>query len=112
MLSDNGGRERLATGAVSARTAGPVLPVVAPASPRCAAPPLTPPRSAASSTTTPENATSAAWKTKPIWDIVTTRDRNTHATVQRLITERAYPHVTEAAVSHSVATPLPTSSPM
>ncbi|MFD6534592.1 alpha/beta fold hydrolase [Streptomyces sp. NPDC060184] len=54
-----------------------------------------------------EKATSAAWKTKPSWDIITTRDLNIPATVQRFMAERAHAHTTEVAASHSVAVSHP-----
>ncbi|WP_328979017.1 alpha/beta hydrolase [Streptomyces canus] len=54
-----------------------------------------------------EKATTAAWKTKPSWDIVTTRDLNIPAAVQRFMAERAHAHTTEVAASHSVAVSHP-----
>ncbi|MGV9454464.1 alpha/beta fold hydrolase [Streptomyces sp. NPDC003635] len=54
-----------------------------------------------------EKATTAAWKTKPTWDIVTTRDLNIPAAVQRFMAERAHAHTTEVAASHSVAVSHP-----
>ncbi|MGW2714524.1 alpha/beta fold hydrolase [Streptomyces sp. NPDC001356] len=54
-----------------------------------------------------EKATSAAWKTKPSWDIVTTRDLNIPAAVQRFMAKRAHAHTTEVAASHSVAVSHP-----
>ncbi|MGI5135318.1 alpha/beta fold hydrolase [Streptomyces sp. CA-106110] len=54
-----------------------------------------------------EKATTAAWKTKPSWDIVTTRDLNIPAAVQRFIAKRAHAHTTEVAASHSVAVSHP-----
>ncbi|MGW0812842.1 alpha/beta fold hydrolase [Streptomyces viridiviolaceus] len=54
-----------------------------------------------------EKATSAAWKSKPTWDIVTTRDLNIPAAVQRFMAERANAHTTEVAASHSVAVSHP-----
>jgi hypothetical protein len=54
-----------------------------------------------------EKATTAAWKTKPNWDIVTTRDLNIRAAVQRFMAERAHAHTTEVAASHSVAVSHP-----
>ncbi len=54
-----------------------------------------------------EKATSAAWKSKPTWDIVTTRDLNIPAAVQRFMAKRAGAHTTEVAASHSVAVSHP-----
>ncbi|MER6981914.1 alpha/beta fold hydrolase [Streptomyces carpinensis] len=54
-----------------------------------------------------EKSTSAAWKTIPSWDIVTTRDLNIPAAVQRFMAERAHAHTTEIAASHSVAVSHP-----
>ncbi|CCK24627.1 secreted protein [Streptomyces davaonensis JCM 4913] len=54
-----------------------------------------------------EKATAAAWKTKPTWDIVTTRDLNIPAAVQRFMAKRAHAHTTEVAASHSVAVSHP-----
>ncbi|MFB7505899.1 MULTISPECIES: alpha/beta fold hydrolase [Streptomyces] len=54
-----------------------------------------------------EKATSAAWKTTPSWDIVTTRDLNIPAAVQRYMAKRAHAHTTEVAASHSVAVSHP-----
>ncbi|WP_055530253.1 alpha/beta fold hydrolase [Streptomyces graminilatus] len=54
-----------------------------------------------------EKATTAAWKTKPSWDIVTTRDLNIPAAVQRFMAKRAHAHTVEVAASHSVAVSHP-----
>ncbi|MEV4329121.1 alpha/beta hydrolase [Streptomyces sp. NPDC049597] len=54
-----------------------------------------------------EKATTAAWKTKPTWDIVTTRDLNIPAAVQRFMAKRAHAHTVEIAASHSVAVSHP-----
>ncbi|GAB1340371.1 alpha/beta hydrolase [Streptomyces sp. E-15] len=54
-----------------------------------------------------EKATTAAWKTKPSWDIVTTKDLNIPAAVQRYMAKRAHAHTTEVAASHSVAVSHP-----
>jgi pimeloyl-ACP methyl ester carboxylesterase len=54
-----------------------------------------------------EKATSAAWKTIPSWDIVTTRDLNIPPAVQRFMAQRAHAHTTEVAASHSVAVSHP-----
>lgn len=54
-----------------------------------------------------EKATTAAWKTKPSWDIVTTEDLNIPAAVQRYMAKRAHAHTTEVAASHSVAVSHP-----
>jgi hypothetical protein len=54
-----------------------------------------------------EKTTSAAWKQKPSWDIVTTEDPNIPAAVQLWMAHRAHAHVTEVAASHSVAVSRP-----
>ncbi|THA76048.1 alpha/beta hydrolase [Streptomyces sp. A0642] len=54
-----------------------------------------------------EKATTAAWRTKPSWDIITTRDLNIPAAVQRFMAKRAHAHTTEVAASHSVAVSRP-----
>lgn len=54
-----------------------------------------------------EKATTAAWKSKPSWDIITTKDLNIPAAVQRFMAERAHAHTTEVAASHSVAVSHP-----
>jgi pimeloyl-ACP methyl ester carboxylesterase len=54
-----------------------------------------------------EKATSAAWKTKPSWDIITTEDLNIPVAVQRFMAKRAHAHTTEVAASHSVAVSHP-----
>ncbi|MEU1268551.1 alpha/beta hydrolase [Streptomyces sp. NPDC005799] len=54
-----------------------------------------------------EKATTAAWKTIPSWDIVTTQDLNIPAAVQRFMAKRAHAHTTEVAASHSVAVSHP-----
>ncbi|MER5949465.1 alpha/beta hydrolase [Streptomyces sp. NPDC001904] len=54
-----------------------------------------------------EKATVAAWKSIPSWDIVTTRDLNIPASVQRFMAERAHAHTVEVAASHSVAVSRP-----
>jgi pimeloyl-ACP methyl ester carboxylesterase len=54
-----------------------------------------------------EKATSAAWKTKPSWDVVTTQDLNIPSAVQRFMAKRAHAHTTEVAASHSVAVSHP-----
>ncbi|GEC02767.1 alpha/beta hydrolase [Streptomyces spinoverrucosus] len=54
-----------------------------------------------------EKATSAAWKTIPSWDIITTEDLNIPAAVQRFMAKRAHAHTTEVAASHSVAASHP-----
>ncbi|MFE3034727.1 alpha/beta fold hydrolase [Streptomyces canus] len=52
-------------------------------------------------------ATTAAWKTKPSWDIVTSEDLNIPPVVQRFMAKRAHAHTTEVAASHSVAVSHP-----
>ncbi|MYW62515.1 alpha/beta fold hydrolase [Streptomyces sp. SID8379] len=54
-----------------------------------------------------EKATTAAWKSKPSWAVVTTKDLNIPVAVQRFMTERAHAHTTEVAASHSVAVSHP-----
>ncbi|MBG7704984.1 alpha/beta hydrolase [Streptomyces sp. MC1] len=54
-----------------------------------------------------EKATSAAWKTKPSWDVITTQDLNIPPAVQRFMAKRAHAHTTEVAASHSVAVSHP-----
>ncbi|GAA2347602.1 alpha/beta hydrolase [Streptomyces kunmingensis] len=54
-----------------------------------------------------EKATTAAWKTKPSWDIITTEDLNIPPAVQRFMAKRAHAHTTEVAASHSVAVSHP-----
>ncbi|MFF1920927.1 alpha/beta fold hydrolase [Streptomyces sp. NPDC058221] len=54
-----------------------------------------------------EKATSAAWKHKPVWDIVTTQDLNIPPAVQRYMARRAHAHTTEVAASHAVAVSHP-----
>ncbi|MEV7080950.1 alpha/beta hydrolase [Streptomyces sp. NPDC093516] len=54
-----------------------------------------------------EKATTAAWKTKPSWDIITTQDLNIPPAVQRFMAKRAHAHTTEVAASHSVAVSHP-----
>ncbi|WP_181799201.1 alpha/beta fold hydrolase [Kitasatospora acidiphila] len=54
-----------------------------------------------------EKATSAAWKTVPSWDIVTTQDLNIPPAAQEFMAERAHAHTTEVAASHSVAVSHP-----
>lgn len=45
--------------------------------------------------------------TEPSWDIVTTRDLNIPAAVQRYMATRAHAHTTEVAASHAVAVSRP-----
>ncbi|MGW5606457.1 alpha/beta fold hydrolase [Streptomyces sp. NPDC003753] len=54
-----------------------------------------------------EKATTAAWRTRPSWDIVTTEDLNIPPAVQRYMAKRAHAHTTEVAASHSVAVSHP-----
>ncbi|MBO1329844.1 alpha/beta fold hydrolase [Streptomyces sp. VRA16 Mangrove soil] len=54
-----------------------------------------------------EKATTAAWRTKPSWAVVTKDDLNIPVAVQRFMTERAHAHTTEVAASHSVAVSHP-----
>ncbi|MFB7600192.1 alpha/beta fold hydrolase [Streptomyces sp. NPDC056160] len=54
-----------------------------------------------------EKATTAAWKTIPSWDVITTQDLNIPAAAQRFMAQRAHAHTTEVAASHSVAVSHP-----
>ncbi|MFH8224787.1 alpha/beta fold hydrolase, partial [Streptomyces sp. NPDC018056] len=54
-----------------------------------------------------EKATTAAWKTIPSWDIITTQDLNIPPAAQRFMAHRAHAHTTEIAASHSVAVSHP-----
>lgn len=54
-----------------------------------------------------EKATSAAWKNKPTWDVITTQDLNIPLAVQRYMAHRAHARTTEIAASHSVAVSHP-----
>ncbi|MDX6264870.1 MAG: hypothetical protein QOH84_6558 [Kribbellaceae bacterium] len=54
-----------------------------------------------------EKTTTAAWKTIPSWDIITTQDLNIPPAVQRFMAKRAHAHTTEVAASHSVAVSHP-----
>ncbi|MFJ6073978.1 alpha/beta fold hydrolase [Streptomyces sp. NPDC093065] len=54
-----------------------------------------------------EKATTAAWKTIPAWDVITTQDLNIPPAVQRFMAHRAHAHTTEVAASHSVAVSHP-----
>ncbi|MFF1568204.1 alpha/beta fold hydrolase [Streptomyces sp. NPDC058293] len=54
-----------------------------------------------------EKATTAAWKTTPSWDVITTEDLNIPAAAQRFMAKRAHAHTTEVAASHSVAVSHP-----
>jgi pimeloyl-ACP methyl ester carboxylesterase len=49
-----------------------------------------------------EPVTSAAWKTVPVWDLITTADRAIPPDAQRAMARRADAHVTEVASSHAV----------
>uniref|UniRef100_UPI002F907B31 alpha/beta fold hydrolase n=1 Tax=Streptomyces anthocyanicus TaxID=68174 RepID=UPI002F907B31 len=54
-----------------------------------------------------EKATTAAWKTIPTWDIITTHDLNIPPATQRFMAHRAHAHTTEIPASHSVAVSHP-----
>ncbi|GHH87635.1 alpha/beta hydrolase [Streptomyces sulfonofaciens] len=54
-----------------------------------------------------EKATSAAWRTKPSWDLITTRDLNIPVAAQEFMAERAHAHVTKVDSSHAVAVSHP-----
>jgi pimeloyl-ACP methyl ester carboxylesterase len=46
--------------------------------------------------------THPAWKDKPTWDIITTRDKIVPLSLQRTMAERANAHIKEIAASHAV----------
>lgn len=54
-----------------------------------------------------EKETSAAWKTKPSWDVITTQDLNIPPAAQRFMAQRAHAHITAVKASHSVAVSHP-----
>ncbi|MFD1935568.1 alpha/beta fold hydrolase [Nonomuraea mangrovi] len=54
-----------------------------------------------------EKSTAPAWREKPSWDIVTTKDLNIPVAAQRFMAERAGAHIIEVAASHSVAVSRP-----
>jgi pimeloyl-ACP methyl ester carboxylesterase len=54
-----------------------------------------------------EKTTTAAWRTIPTWDIVTSEDLNIPLGAQRFMAKRAHAHTTEVAASHSVAVSHP-----
>lgn len=54
-----------------------------------------------------EEATEAAWKTIPSWNLVTTQDLNIPAAAQRFMAQRAHSHTTEIKASHAVSVSRP-----
>lgn len=52
-------------------------------------------------------ATAVAWKTIPVWDLITTQDLAATPKVQEFMANRAHAHVTEIAASHAVAISQP-----
>ncbi|MEV0588660.1 alpha/beta hydrolase [Nonomuraea sp. NPDC050310] len=54
-----------------------------------------------------EQATAPAWREKPSWDVITTKDLNIPVAAQRFMAKRAKAHVTEAAASHAVTVSHP-----
>ncbi|MFJ5272757.1 alpha/beta fold hydrolase [Streptomyces sp. NPDC088358] len=54
-----------------------------------------------------EKATTAAWKTIPSWDLVTTQDYNIPPAAQRFMARRAHAHTVEIKASHAVSVSHP-----
>ncbi|MEV7996164.1 alpha/beta hydrolase [Streptomyces sp. NPDC086077] len=54
-----------------------------------------------------EQATRAAWKTIPSWNLITTQDLNIPAAAQRFMAQRAHSHTTEIKASHAVSVSRP-----
>ncbi|MFG2480370.1 alpha/beta fold hydrolase [Streptomyces fagopyri] len=54
-----------------------------------------------------EKATTAAWKTIPSWDLVTTQDYNIPPAAQRFMAQRAHAHTVEIKASHAVSVSHP-----
>ncbi|MFF4347365.1 alpha/beta fold hydrolase [Streptomyces sp. NPDC001530] len=54
-----------------------------------------------------EEATKAAWKTIPSWDLVTTEDKNITLDAQRFMAQRAHAHTVEIKASHAVTVSRP-----
>ncbi|GAA2419168.1 alpha/beta fold hydrolase [Nonomuraea africana] len=54
-----------------------------------------------------EKAPAPAWREKPSWDVITTKDLNIPAAAQRFMARRANAHITEVAASHAVAVSHP-----
>jgi pimeloyl-ACP methyl ester carboxylesterase len=54
-----------------------------------------------------ENATTAAWKAIPSWDLIATQDKNIPPASQRFMAHRAHAHTTEINASHAVAVSHP-----
>ncbi|MGW7528002.1 alpha/beta fold hydrolase [Streptomyces sp. NPDC054783] len=54
-----------------------------------------------------EKATTAAWKTIPSWDLITTQDNNIPPPAQRFMAQRAHAHTVEVKASHAVSVSQP-----
>ncbi|MFK0158506.1 alpha/beta fold hydrolase [Streptomyces sp. NPDC090493] len=54
-----------------------------------------------------EKATTAAWKTIPSWDLITTQDYNIPPASQRFMAQRAHAHTIEVNASHAVSVSHP-----
>ena len=54
-----------------------------------------------------EKETSAAWQSKPSWDLITTEDRNLPLAGQEFMAERAHAHITEVKSSHAASVSHP-----
>ncbi|MDX3237068.1 alpha/beta hydrolase [Streptomyces sp. ME03-5709C] len=54
-----------------------------------------------------EKAVSAAWRTVPSWDLVTTQDKNITLAAQRFMAKRAHAHTVEIKASHAVSVSRP-----
>ncbi|WP_214323772.1 alpha/beta hydrolase [Nonomuraea sediminis] len=54
-----------------------------------------------------EKATAPAWREKPSWDVITTKDLNIPVAAQRFMAKRANAHITEVAASHAVTVSHP-----
>ncbi|WP_026411836.1 alpha/beta fold hydrolase [Actinomadura oligospora] len=54
-----------------------------------------------------EKATTAAWREKPSWDVVTRQDLNIPVAAQRFMAQRAHARVTEVNASHAVSVSHP-----
>ncbi|MFD8390847.1 alpha/beta fold hydrolase [Streptomyces sp. NPDC059680] len=54
-----------------------------------------------------EKATTAAWKTIPSWDLITTQDKNIPPAAQRFMAQRAHTHTVEIKASHAVSVSHP-----
>ncbi|WP_329533628.1 alpha/beta hydrolase [Streptomyces sp. NBC_01450] len=54
-----------------------------------------------------EKATTAAWKTIPSWNLITTQDYNIPPAAQRFMAQRAHAHTVEIKASHAVSVSHP-----